>query len=175
MQEHTLTRLGIMTNKNISTQQTNTLLNKEGVSVYNEEKGGLMKTLAQFIQHRRDEIGFSPKGLAKECNLPLSLIEDIESGKELFLPVTVRQNLAKVLKCDPHEIKELEKDYTSYTVSQEIIDSLKELILNGAGGLKCPKCGAPLVTRIARLYDLEDNLMLHPKAHCSKCSFHITE
>ena len=56
MQEHTLTRLGIMTNKNISTQQTNTLLNKEGVSVYNEEKGDLMKTLAQFIQHRRDEI-----------------------------------------------------------------------------------------------------------------------
>ena len=93
------------------------------------------------MQHKRDEVGYSPKGLAKECNLPLSLIEDIESGKELFLPVTVRQNLAKVLKCDPHEIKELEKDYTSYTVSQEIIDSLKELILNGAGGLKCPKCG----------------------------------
>ena len=41
--------------------------------------------------------------------------------------------------------------------------------------VKCPKCGAPLVTRIAKLYDLEDNLMLHPKAHCSKCSCHITE
>ena len=62
-----------------------------------------MKTLAQFIQHKRDEIGFSTKGLAKECNLPLSLIEDIEAGKELFLPVTVRQNLAKVLKCLPEE------------------------------------------------------------------------
>ncbi len=134
-----------------------------------------MKTLAQFIQHKRDEVGYSPKGLAKECNLPLSLIEDIEAGKELFLPVTVRQTLAKVLKCEAHEIKALEKDFSSYTISQEIIDSLKELILNGAGGLKCPKCGAPLVTRIARLYDLEDNLMLHPKAHCSKCSFHITE
>lgn len=135
----------------------------------------IMKTLAQFIQHKRDDIGLSAKGLAKECNLPLNLIEDIEAGKELFLPVTIRQNLAKVLRCAPEEIKALEKDYTSYTVSQEIIDSLKELILNGAGGLKCPKCGAPLITRIAKLYDLEDNLMLHPKAHCSKCSFHITE
>ena len=86
-----------------------------------------MKTLAQFIQHKRDEAGFSPKGLARECNLPLNLIEDIEAGKELFLPVTVRQNLAKVLKCDPKEIKALEKDFTSYTVSQEVIDSLKEL------------------------------------------------
>ncbi len=134
-----------------------------------------MKTLAQFIQHKRDNIGLSTKGLAKECNLPLNLIEDIEAGKELFLPVTIRQNLAKILKCTPEEIKALEKDYTSYTVSQEIIVSLKELILNGACGLKCPKCGAPLITRIAKLYDLEDNLMLHPKAHCSKCSFHITE
>ena len=86
----------------------------------------IMKTLAQFIQHKRDEIGLSPKGLAKECNLPLNYIEDIEAGKELFLPVTVRQNLAKVLKCLPEEIKSLEKDFTSYTVSQEIIDSLKE-------------------------------------------------
>ena len=70
----------------------------------------IMKTLAQFIQHKRDEIGLSPKGLAKECNLPLNYIEDIEAGKELFLPVTVRQNLAKVLKCLPEEIKSLEKD-----------------------------------------------------------------
>ena len=135
----------------------------------------MKKTLAQFVQEKRDDLGLSPKGLAAKSNLDLALIEDIEAGKELFLSVTVRQNLAKVLKCDPKEIKALEKDFTSYTVSQEIIDSLKELILNGAGGLKCPKCGAPLITRVAKLYDLEDNLMLHPKAHCSKCSFHITE
>ena len=132
-----------------------------------------MKTLAQFIQKRRDEIGLSPNGLAMQCNLPVNLIEDIEAGKELFLPVTVRQNLAKVLKCDPKEIKALEKDFSSYTISQEIIDSLKELILNGAGGLKCPKCGANLICKIEKMYDLEDNLMLHPKAHCSKCSFQI--
>ena len=58
-------------------------------------------------------------------------------------------------------------------VSPEIIESLKQLILNGAGGLKCPRCGAPLDTRIARMYDLEDNLVLHPKAHCTKCPFQI--
>ena len=105
----------------------------------------------------------------------METIEDIEAGKDLFLSVTTRQSLAKILRCEPDEIKKYEKDFSSYTISQEIIDSLKELILNGAGGLKCPKCGAPLITRIAKLYDLEDNLMLHPKAHCSKCSFHITE
>lgn len=132
-----------------------------------------MKTLAQFVQKRRDDLGLSPKGLAERCNLEISTIEEIEAGKELFLAVTVRQNLAKGLKCNPDEIKRLEKDFTNNLVSQEIIDSLKELILNGAGGLKCPKCGAPLVTRIAKMYDLEDNLILHPRAHCSKCSFQI--
>ena len=89
------------------------------------------------------------------------------------MPVTVRQKLAKGLKCEAHTIKKLEKDFDTNFVSEQIIESLKELILNGAGGLKCPKCGAPLVTRIAKMYDLEDNLMLHPKAHCTKCVFQI--
>ena len=132
-----------------------------------------MKTLAQFVQKRRDDLGMSPKGLAMACNLELSEIEEIESGKELFLPVTVRQKLAKGLKCEPHTIKKYEKDFDTHFVSDQIVESIKELILKGAGGLKCPKCGAPLVTRIAKMYDLEDNLMLHPKAHCTKCAFQI--
>ncbi len=132
-----------------------------------------MKTLAQFIQQKRDDLGLSPKGLAMQTNLPLETIEDIEAGKDLFLSITVRQNLAKVLRCAPEEIKKYEKDFNNHIVSDQIIDSLKELILNEAGGLKCPVCGAPLVTRIQKLYDLEDNLMLHPKAHCTKCSFQI--
>lgn len=133
-----------------------------------------MKTLAQFVQKKRDDLGLSPKGLAMRCNLDVDLIEEIEAGKELFLAVTVRQNLAKGLKCNPEDIKQLEKDFdTHYLADETIIDSLKELILNGAGGLKCPKCGSPLVTRIAKMYDLEDNLVLHPKAHCTKCVFQI--
>lgn len=133
-----------------------------------------MKTLAQFIQKKRDNLGLSAKGLAMAANLDLQLIEDIETGKDLFLSVPVRQNLAKVLKCQPEEIKALEKDFNLPVTSVEIIDSLKELILNGAGGLKCPVCGANLVTKVERMYDLEDNLVLHPKAHCSKCAFQIT-
>ena len=132
-----------------------------------------MKTLAQFVQKRRDDLGMSAKGLAAVCNMELSEIEEIESGKELFLPVTIRQKLAKGLKCEPSTIKKYEKDFDTHFVSEQIIESIKELILNGAGGLKCPKCGAALVTRIAKMYDLEDNLMLHPKAHCTKCAFQI--
>lgn len=133
----------------------------------------MKKTLAQFIQQKREDIGLSTKGLSLKSGVDLNIIEDIEDGKELFLPVTIRQNLAKVLKCHPEEIRRLEKDFRNEEVSPKVIDSLKELILNGAGGLKCPKCGAPLVTKIEKMYDLEDNLVLHPKAHCSKCVFQI--
>ncbi len=132
-----------------------------------------MKTLARFVQKKRDDLGLSPGGLATACNLDLHLIEEIESGKELFLSVPVRQALARGLRCNPLEIKKLEKDFDTNFVPDQIVESLKELILNEAGGLRCPKCGAPLVTRIARMYDLEDNLMLHPKAHCTKCVFQI--
>ena len=133
----------------------------------------MKKTLAQFVQQKRDDLGLSPKGLAVKSGLDLILIEDIESGKELFLPVTVRQNLAKGLKCHPEEIRRLEKDFRNDFVSLQIIDSLKDLILNGAGGLKCPKCGASLITKVEKMYDLEDNVVYHPKAHCTKCVFQI--
>ena len=132
-----------------------------------------METLAQFVQKRRDKLGLSPSGLAKRSNLDLNTIEEIEAGKELFLAVTVRQNLAKGLRCHPEEIRGYEKDISTDLVSPQIIESLKELILKGSGGLKCPKCGAPLVTRIVQMYDLEDNLVVEPKAHCSKCVFQI--
>ncbi|MBQ8167983.1 helix-turn-helix domain-containing protein [bacterium] len=133
----------------------------------------MKKTLAQFVQQKRDDLGLSPKGLAMKSGLELPLIEDIEAGKELFLSVTVRQNLAKGLKCHPEEIRRLEKDFRNDFVSLQVIESLKELILNGAGGLRCPKCDAPLITKLEKMYDLEDNLVLHPKAHCSKCVFQI--
>lgn len=133
-----------------------------------------METLARFIQKKRKELDMTQKGLAICANIPLEIVEEVEDGKALFLSVTVRQALAKVLKCEASEIKKLEKDEIGTNeVSPEVIESLKELILNGAGGLKCPKCGAPLDTRIAKMYDLEDNLILHPKAHCTKCPFQI--
>ena len=134
-----------------------------------------MKSLAQFVQERREKLGMSASGLANRAHLPLSMIEDIEAGKELFLPATVRQNLAKGLKCALEDIKYYEKDFDVDLVSMEVIDVLKERILMGDSDLTCPKCGAKLITRIAKMYDLEDNLMLHPKAHCEKCVFQIKD
>ncbi len=130
-------------------------------------------TLAQFVQEKRENLGLSASGFAKKCHLSLDLIQKIEAGEELFLPTTTRQALAKGLKCSLDEIKELEKDFENKFVDEDVINVLKQRILNGETQIICPKCHSPLIVRIAEMYDLEDNLMLHPKARCSKCVFQI--
>ena len=134
-----------------------------------------MESLAEFIQKRRESAGLSLTGLSKKTNIKPEVLEDIEAGKELFLSVTQRQQLAKVLKCSPKDLKVLEKNYEFQIVSDDCINELKTKILNKETNLKCPLCGEPLITRIARMHDLEDNLILQPKAHCVKCIFQIKE
>lgn len=132
-------------------------------------------SLAQFVQEKRENLGLSTSGLAKKCHLELALLEQIESGQELFLPTTIRQNLAKGLKCNPNEIKILEKKFENNFTDKNIINELKEKIIKGETNLICPKCGSKLITRVEKMYDLEDNLMPHPKARCSKCVFQIKD
>lgn len=134
-----------------------------------------MESLAEFIQQKREKAGLSISGLAKRTNIKLEILEDIESGKELFLSVTQRQQLARVLKCSPKELKKYEREYEFEIVTNDTIDELKKRILNRETNLRCPLCGEPLITRIAKMYDLEDNLILQPKAHCVKCVFQIKD
>lgn len=134
-----------------------------------------MTSLAEFIQEKREKAGYSIYGLADRAAIPVETLEDIESGRELFLSVTTRQKLARVLKCSPAEIKKYEREYEFEIISDEKIEELKSKILHRETNLKCPLCGEPLITRIAKMYDLEDNLVLQPKAHCVKCVFQIKE
>ena len=134
-----------------------------------------MTSLAEFIQEIREKAGYSIYGLADRASIPIEVLEEIEAGKELFLSVTTRQKLARVLKCSPSEIKKYEREYEFEMVSEEKIDEIKASILNHKTNLRCPICGEPLITRIAKMYDLEDNLILQPKAHCVKCVFQIKE
>ncbi len=133
-------------------------------------------SLAQFIFTTREKIGLSQTGLAKKSSLPIEVIDDIESGRELFLASTIRQKLAKGLKLNPSDIKPYEKFLESkFDKDEEVIKEIKTRILDGdVRGLKCPVCNSELVTRIAKLYDLEDNLVFHPKANCIKCPFQIS-
>ncbi len=135
------------------------------------------QTLAQLISDTREKAGYSQRGLAIKANIDVSAIEDIESGRELFLPATVRQKLSIALKLSPKKIKSLEKYPEDPVKKFEISDKAGELklkILEGQlKGNECPVCGAELICRVAVMYDLEDNMVRHPKARCSKCPFQI--
>ena len=134
------------------------------------------KSLSEYVRETREKAGFSVQGLSKKSGLTVEQIEDIEAGKDLFLPATVRQKLAKGLKVNPSDIKEYERILlVSYdSVTDKYINSVKKAILDGeTENLRCPICSSKLVTRVVRLLDLEDNIALHPKAQCSKCSFQI--
>ena len=135
-----------------------------------------LKSLAEFIRETREKAGFSVHGLSKKSGLTVEQIEDIESGKDLFLPATIRQKLAKGLKINPSDIKEYERILlVSYdSVTEKYINSVKKAILEGeTENLRCPICSAKLITKVVRLLDLENNLTLPPTAQCSKCSFQI--
>lgn len=134
-----------------------------------------MLSLAEFIQINREKAGYSVAGLADKIAVSVEILEDIESGRDLFLPVSIRQKLARVFKCSPSEIRKYEKDYEFESVSDDVINELRNKILRRETNLRCPLCGEPLVTRVAKSYDLEDNLILKPKAHCVKCVFQIKE
>lgn len=133
------------------------------------------KSLALFISETREKIGLSQTGLAKKSALPLKIVEEIESGQELFLASTIRQKLANALKLKPADIKHYEKHPNfSLMPDNEVTTFIKNQILaNDIEDLECPVCGSRLITRIAKMYDLEDNLILVPKARCEKCPFQI--
>ena len=63
-----------------------------------------------LIIEKREKAGYSIYGLADRASIDIETLEDIESGRELFLPVTIRQKLARALKCSPNEIKKYEME-----------------------------------------------------------------
>ena len=134
------------------------------------------KSLSEYIRETREKAGFSVQGLAKKSGLTIEQIEDIEAGKDLFLPASIRQKLAKGLKLNPADIKKYERIILDIydSVSAEYLQDIKTAILEGnTENLRCPVCGSKLNTRIMHLIDLDNNIALHPKAQCSKCSFQV--
>lgn len=136
-------------------------------------------SLGQFVTLKRESLGLSQEELAYKASLTIEEIQAIEQGLEVFLASTIRQKLAKGLKVDNKEIKQYEVK-TNFTLAKKAqMDSIREMILLNSQNpnfvINCPLCGEKLITRIAKLYDLEDNLVLRPKARCSKCPFQLSD
>lgn len=136
-------------------------------------------SLAEYVSKTREKQGLSQFDLAEKSSLTIEQIQSIEQGMDLFLSSTIRQKLAKGLKVENKEIKQYEANTDFSLVKSNTMDSIKEMILLNSTNpnfvIECPVCGEKLITRIAKLYDLEDNLVLRPKARCSKCPFQLID
>lgn len=133
-------------------------------------------SLSEFVRNTREKAGLSAQGLAKKSGLTIEQVEDIEAGKDLFLPATIRQKLAKGLKLNTNDIKKYERILLDAydSVTDRFIEDTKTAIIQGnTENLRCPICSSKLITKIVKLIDLENKIALHPKAQCSKCSFQI--
>lgn len=133
------------------------------------------KSLAQFVSEQREKLGITQQALAKKSGLDLNTVLDIEAAKDLFLSSTVRQKLAKGLKLNPSDIIQYERTMNiGYKYDEELENKIRQKILNNTHEeLHCPVCGAVLQTRIVKMFDIEDNMVLHAKANCTKCPFQI--
>ena len=89
------------------------------------------------------------------------------------MSTTIRQKLAKGLKLNTRDVKLFEKQFEDNTPTEELLEILKISILEGEKSLKCPQCEEELICHVEKMYDLEDNLVRHPKARCSKCPFQV--
>jgi transcriptional regulator with XRE-family HTH domain len=138
-------------------------------------KKELPETLSGRVQYLREKLNISREKLAELTNLPIEAVDNIEEGSDLFLSSGIRQRLAKSLRVNSHVIKEVEKHPERHILTHEMINNLKELILEGdVDIIRCPRCNSVLNCKIVTLYDMEDNPVDHPKAKCEKCPFQIT-
>ena len=138
----------------------------------------LPKTLASRLSFLRDARRIHIVELSLEARVPLKLIEDIEAGIETWLPISIRQRIARVLKVDPSILEEVEvkktyEDDLARKLPLEIIERIQATILSGIKDIKCPTCGSLLRVWIQEGFDLNEEPIKAAKAYCTKCIFQL--
>lgn len=145
----------------------------------------LPETLAQRILFLREAQDMTQRQLAAKAIVPLNLIEDLESGLELFLAPSIRLKIARALRVKPDVIEDVEKkinplqphveeDQATQSEEQMIWRSkalLKEIQMNPNKDYKCPYCESPLLIRQFERRDLDDTVLTAYKIQCSQCLF----
>ena len=139
---------------------------------------GLPKTLASRVSYLRNQRRIHLAELSIQARVSIKLLEDIEAGIETWLPVAMRQRIARVLKIDPNILEEVEVTKISNEDElkkppAEIIERIQDSILSGLKDIKCPLCQNDLKIWIQEGFDLNGNPIKTPKAHCKVCVFQL--
>ncbi len=138
----------------------------------------LPKTLASRVSFLRNGRSIHIADLSLRAKVPIKLLEDIEAGIETWLPTSVRQRIAIVLKVDPYILEEVEvkiqsTDEIYRNPPGELIERICGEILEGVSDIKCPLCSSEMKTWIQDGFDLNGNPIKTPKGYCKNCVFQI--
>ena len=139
---------------------------------------GLPKTLASRVAFLRNARRIHITELSLRAKISIELIEDIEAGIETWLPTSIRQRIARVLKVDPNileevEIKNFDEENFPKQPPLELVERIQEDILSGVKDIQCPLCQNPLKVWIQEGLDLNEKPIRTPKAHCTVCVFQL--
>lgn len=139
---------------------------------------GLPKTLASRVSFLRNLRKFHIAELSHEARVSIKLLEDIEAGIETWLPTSIRQRIARVLKVDPNILEEVEvkKNIDEDLPKEpplELVERIQQDILSGIKDIKCPICQNPLRVWTQEGLDLNEQLIKTPKAYCTVCVFQL--
>lgn len=140
----------------------------------------LPPTLAERIRFLREQRYMTPALLAMKAQVPISMVEDLEAGIEMFLAPAVRQRIARVLHVRPSQIEEVEKppeieDAETPMLQRKGLNLRDEILQDPDAPHLCPSCGAPLAVRVFERRDLNDRPLLVIKANCTRCLFRMTD
>ncbi len=139
----------------------------------------LPDTLAQRVRYLRDVRDMTQRQLAAKAIVDVDLIQDIETGIELYLSPAVRQKIARSLGVLSEVIKEVEKvpPAEHHTVIEErqtksvgLLDAIQR---NHKGNYFCPDCGGSILVRIFNRRDMNDDPIDAIKANCTQCLFRL--
>lgn len=138
----------------------------------------LPKTLGSRVLFLRNARRLHIAELSHQARISIKMLEDIEAGIETWLPTSVRQRIARVLKVDPNileevEIKKLFSEEQMKYPSYEVTERIQEQILSGNSNISCPVCKNPLRVWIQEGFDLNNELIKSAKAHCTVCVFQL--
>ncbi len=139
---------------------------------------GLPKTLASRVSFLRNARRIHIAELSLKAWVPVKLLEDIEAGIETWLPVTIRQRIANILRVDPNILEEVEvKNITNQDLPKEppleLLERISEDILSGVKNINCPICNNSLRVWVQEGFDLNESPIKIPKSHCTVCVFQL--
>lgn len=132
----------------------------------------LPDTLAQRLQFLREYRNYTVLQLAEEAGMEAVLIDEMESGIQLFMPTPIRQKLARVLRVSPKVFSETEKTIVLPEEEQEY-DTLATPLEYRHVPQQCPHCQVDLIRKHFTRYDIQGGKINAITAHCPQCLYRI--